>query len=66
MEDLETRVSNRLGESVSTVIKRNADSGKTLMSTANTLDVSVSTTARWAKKHSIKFKRKNPFANWRI
>ncbi len=52
-------VENRMGESVTTIMNRNAVQGKSIKHCSLVMDVSYSTAHRWANKYSVKFDRYN-------
>jgi transposase len=52
-------VENRMGESVTTIMKRNAVKGKSIRECSLVMDVSYSTAHRWANKYNVKFNKYN-------
>jgi hypothetical protein len=59
---LQKDVENKMGESVTTIMKRNALSGKTIRHCSMQMNVSYSTANRWARKYGVKFDAANPFS----
>ena len=58
-------VEKRMGESVTSLLDRNAHAGKSVRHCSMLMDVSYSTANRWAHQHGVKFNANNPFKTWR-
>jgi len=59
-------VEKRMGESVTGLLRRNANAGKTIRHCSMLMDVSYTTAHRWAHDYGVKFNAKNPFRSWRL
>ena len=63
---LKQDVEKRMGESVAQLLTRNANAGKSIRHCSMLMDVSYSTSWRWAHRFGVKFNANNPFESWRI
>jgi|TARA_R110000737_G_C14289788_1_gene433909 hypothetical protein len=63
---LQKDVENRMGESVTNLMLRNANAGKTIRHCSMVMDVSYTTANRWAHKYNVKFNAANPFKKWSL
>jgi len=63
---LKDDVEKRMGESVNELLTRNASAGKTIRHCSLVMDVSYTTTYRWASSYRVKFNAENPFNTWRL
>jgi transposase len=63
---LQQDVEKRMGESVGEILTRNAMAGKSVRHCSILMDVSYSTSWRWANRYGVKFNTNNPFRSWRL
>jgi len=62
---LKQDVEKRMGESVTELLTRNANAGKSIRHCSMLMDVSYSTSWRWAHSYDIKFNN-NPYKSWSL
>ena len=63
---LQQDVEKRMGESVTEILTRNAIAGKSVRHCSMLMDVSYTTSWRWAHRYGVKFNANNPFRSWRL